>query len=97
MRFAEIVGHTDLKHMLVNSVKNNHLAHAQLMHGKEGGATLAIAMAFLSYINCEDKQEWDSCGKCPSCSKMDKNIHPDVQFVFPSALTKAYNGEKYES
>ena len=97
MRFSAIVGHEDLKQMLINSVKNEHVAHAQLMHGKEGGAGLAMALAFLTYINCENKQEKDSCGECPSCSKMDKHIHPDVQFIFPSTVTKMHAGDKFES
>ena len=50
-------------------------------------------------MNCENKLEEDSCGKCSSCSKMKKLIHPDVNFIFPVApslkITKEVISDKY--
>jgi DNA polymerase-3 subunit delta' len=86
--FSQIPGLEDTKRTLVNSVKNNHIAHAQLFLGKEGSANLALALAYATYINCEDKKEDDSCGECPSCYKFNKLIHPDLHFVFPISTTK---------
>lgn len=85
MQFNQIIGLSEIKEHLIRSVKQNHIAHAQLFHGQEGSANLALAVAFATYINCEDKQEDDSCGRCSSCLKMKKLAHPDVSYIYPTA------------
>ncbi len=97
MRFSKIVGHEDVKARLVASLTNNHIAHAQLFFGSEGSANLELALAFLTFLNCENKSDNDSCGECPSCSKMDKLIHPDLHFIFPNTGTKKITGDKVQS
>ncbi|HVD97447.1 MAG TPA: hypothetical protein VNB90_04525 [Cytophagaceae bacterium] len=89
MLFAEIPGQADVKKTLINSVKESHIAHAQLFAGSEGSANMAMALAYGMYINCENRQENDSCGECASCSKFRKLIHPDLHFVFPVNTTKS--------
>lgn len=74
--------------MLVGAVKRQHVAHAQLLAGPEGSAKLALALAYATFLNCEDRQETDSCGRCASCVKMNKLIHPDLNFVMPVTTTK---------
>ena len=88
MRFSEIYGQTELKSTLIDSVKNNHIAHAQLFLGSDGSANLALALAYVSFINCENRQETDSCGVCSQCRQTDKFTHPDWNFIFPTATTK---------
>ncbi len=83
MQFKEIVGHQSIKNHLINSVKNNRVSHAQLFLGPEGSGSLALALAYAQYINCEDRQEEDSCGHCASCRKYEKLIHPDLHFSYP--------------
>ena len=73
MLFADIPYNDKLKKTLIDSVKNNHIAHAQLFAGADGSAKLSLALAYIQYINCEDKQENDSCGQCPSCYKYNKS------------------------
>src|SRR5690349_20431506 len=89
MFFSEILGHDETKRLLLNSVQNRHVAHAQLFLGPEGSANLALALAYATYLNCEDKQPTDSCGTCASCVKINKLIHPDVNFVMPVTTTKS--------
>ena len=93
MLFSEITGHAELKNTLIQAVKNNHVAHAQLFSAAEGTANLAMALAYINYIFCEDPQETDSCGKCVACLKMAKYIHPDLHFIFPVATTKKITKE----
>ncbi len=88
MRFSDIEGLEDFKDKLRNSVANNHIAHAQLFFGREGTATLPLAWAFATYLNCEHPDTNDACGKCASCIKMAKLIHPDLHFAFPVSATK---------
>lgn len=96
MKFSEIPGLEKEKQVLVSSVKNNHIAHAQLFFGNSGGAAYPLALAYAQYINCENKQETDSCGKCPSCSKYQKLIHPDLHFIYPT-VTISKGAEKAKS
>lgn len=93
MRFQDIPGLETTKNQLIEAVKGNHVAHAQLFVGAEGSANLAMALAFSTYLNCETPTDSDACGTCPSCVKNGKYIHPDVNFIFPSAATPKFKRE----
>lgn len=88
MLFAEIKGLEEVKKKLIDAVNSNHVAHAQLFLGKEGSPNLPMALAYATYLNCTDRQPTDACGKCASCIKMNKYIHPDFHFAFPVSSTK---------
>jgi len=87
MLFNEIIGQQDTKQALLRAVQANHLAHALLFDGPAGSANLALALALATYVNCEDKQPQDACGRCASCVKIQKLVHPDLHMVFPVANT----------
>ncbi len=89
MRFSEVAGHADLKQQLVQSVAEQRVPHAQLFHGSQGSGSLALALAYATYLSCQDRQAEDSCGSCHSCIKFDRLIHPDLHFVFPVFTTKS--------
>ena len=91
MKFIDISGFEKEKNFLINAENKNHVAHAQLFFGSEGSPNLSLALAFISFLNCNDKVNNDSCGECPSCKKIDKMIHPDVHFIFPVAPTTKIN------
>jgi DNA polymerase-3 subunit delta' len=88
MKFADIHGLASTKQQLIHSVRSNHVAHAQLFSGIEGSAILPMALAYATYLNCDNPGEHDACGSCPSCLKNEKFIHPDTHFVFPVSSTK---------
>ena len=89
MQFKEVVGHKNIKEKLIHTIKENRVSHAQLFLGPEGSGSLALAIAYAQYLSCDNKQENDSCGGCPSCLKFQKLVHPDLHFVFPVATSKA--------
>jgi DNA polymerase-3 subunit delta' len=93
MRFGDIHGLEEIKGHLISSVQRNHVAHAQLFSGVEGSALLPMALAFASYLNCENPSDIDSCGECGSCSKSYKYIHPDIHFIFPVSSTEKITGK----
>lgn len=96
MQFSQIPGLQSLKNTLIQSVQKSHVSHAQLLYGTEGGMQLAMALAFATYINCENRTETDSCGQCAACSKMNKLAHPDFHSVYPiikGSKIKAADGE----
>lgn len=85
MKFAEVIGHSDVKKRLIHSAKENRVSHALLFLGPEGTGGLPMAVAFAQYLVCENPTDDDSCGVCSACKKMEKYIHPDVSFSFPVA------------
>jgi DNA polymerase-3 subunit delta' len=88
MKFADIPGLSDVKELLIDAVKANHTAHAQLFVGAGGALNLPLALAYATYLHCQNKGEHDACGTCAACSKNAKFIHPDTHFVFPLSNVK---------
>ena len=88
MLFKQIPGLVSTKQSLIAAVAHNHVAHAQLFCGPVGSGNLALALAYATYLNCENRLAQDACGVCSSCTKMAKLAHPDVHHVFPVATTK---------
>ncbi len=83
MLFSSIIGQDAVKNRLIQTVKEQRIPHAQLFSGGVGVGKRALALAYAQYICCQDRGENDSCGKCPSCLKFAKLVHPDMHFVFP--------------
>ena len=48
------------------------VAHAMLLYENEGCGALALALAYIQYLNCPHRHGGDSCGECPSCNKITK-------------------------
>lgn len=88
MQFKDVIGQSAIKQRLIQSVRENHVSHAQLFLGPAGSGKLPLALAYAQYILCPNRTETDSCGVCPTCQKMQKLAHPDLHFVVPTATTK---------
>ena len=85
MQFSTIYGREELWQSLVRMVDQDRLGHALLFVEEEGMGALAYALALAQYVNCTGEKQGDSCGKCLSCHKYSRLIHPDLHFVFPVA------------
>lgn len=83
MRFADVIGNERVARTLAAMADSGRVAHAMLLYENEGCGALALALAYVQYLNCTNPSDGDSCGKCLSCKQMEKLIHPDVHFVFP--------------
>ncbi len=94
MQFADIPGLTELKEQLVGAFKKGKVAHAQLFSGISGTATFPMALAYASYLMCQNRNDSDSCGTCPNCTRIQKSIHPDVHWYFPKI--SASDSGKYD-
>ncbi|MBK9447928.1 MAG: DNA polymerase III subunit delta' [Bacteroidetes bacterium] len=88
MQLKEIIGQKKAKEAFLKMVSENRLPHALILKGKPGIGKLAFANAIAQFVNCEAPTETDSCGKCASCSKIRKGIHPDVRFILPIITNK---------
>ena len=88
MQFNEIIGQNEVKASLSRLVKSERIPHAQIFLGNKGSGKLALAIAFAQYVMCENKQDDESCGRCRSCIKINKYIHPDVHYSYPTVGSK---------
>ncbi len=91
MLFKEVIGQEQIIKQLIGTVANNRVAHAQLFYGGKGRGKLKLAIAYAQFISCRDTEKverGDSCGTCPSCTKYNKLIHPDLHFIYPVADSK---------
>jgi len=89
MLFSQVVGQSELKKKLRDSVTNGRVAHAQMLVGLVGAGSLPLALAFAQYLACKQRGEKDSCGKCDSCVRYAKLEHPDLQLIFPKNKTES--------
>src|SRR5262245_17848586 len=89
MPFRDIVGHRRLIDLLARSIRRDGLPPSLLFAGPEGGAARETAIAVAQALNCtqpttdEAGSAVDSCGRCSSCTRIARGIHPDVLFVEP--------------
>ena len=83
MKFSEVIGNAEVARTLASMADSGRVAHAMLMYENEGCGALALALAYVQYLNCAAPRNGDSCGECPSCRQMSRLVHPDVHFVFP--------------
>jgi len=89
MLFSDVAGQQAAKDGLLKMWHNNVFPHALLITGSEGTGGLPMALALAQYIFCENKSEYDSCGRCAGCSKASKLEHADLHISFPSISPKS--------
>lgn len=91
MNWEQIVGHSELKNLLKDSISNNRVSHAQLFVGKDGYGTLALALAFAKEILKKENEH--------SSTKVDSLNHLDLHFSFPvfKANKSGLTGQFFEN
>lgn len=98
MQFKDVLAQDFIINKLKKNIDNNRIAHSQLFEGKNGYGLLPITISYLQYLNCKNRIDGDSCGICPSCKKISKLEHPDINFIFPvNKSKKAENISKTDS
>lgn len=83
MKFSEVIGQDDAKVRLRQMVAENRVPHAIMLCGPQGCGKMALALAFASYLLCENNSGDDCCGSCRQCVMTDKLAHPDLHFSYP--------------
>lgn len=89
MRFSDVIGQTYPKQLLQQMTTGSRLPHALLLLGPAGSGKKALALALAQYVLCENRNADGACGQCSACRKVDKLLHPDLHFSFPSIGTNA--------
>ncbi len=106
MQFKDIVGQVVTANHLTEIIDSGRVSHTQMFLGETASGSLALAIAYAQYLNCEHRVHYnnaegglraDSCGECPSCKKYKQLTHSDLHFFFPNAATAEVKGGNISS
>ncbi len=76
--FDDVVGQKVVVRTLLNSIKNETIAHAYLFSGVRGTGKTSIAKIFARAINCKDSHN-PLCGECEICQDFAQSSEvPDI-------------------
>lgn len=78
--FASIRGHAGVVERLGRSITAGRVHHAYYFTGPDGVGKASTAVALAQAMSC-DRAPGEGCGECPTCSRMARNIHPDLVWV----------------
>ncbi len=66
-KFSEIIGQTHVIQTLSGAIGSGKISHAYLFAGPRGTGKTTIARLLAKAINCETRESYEPCNKCPSC------------------------------
>ena len=81
MFLNDVLGHDVQKKSLADSLAVKRVPHAQLFEGTDGNGLLTVALAYANTVVCGDNPRETSIRKAL------RMVHPDIHFVFPTAVT----------
>jgi len=87
MSFALIQGQDRAIQNLKQSLKRDKLHHAYLFSGPEGVGKKKTALELAKALNCDQPGPEGACDQCPSCRKMERQIHPDFIHIKPEGAS----------
>jgi len=76
--FKDLAGQEKTIQNLKNSIKNNKIGHAYILHGPKGIGKTTIAKIFAKAINCKHNIDGDCCNQCESCKMISGNKCSEV-------------------
>ena len=82
MAFENLIGNSNIKNLLINSIKNKNILHSYLFYGTEGIGKKLFATEFAKMILCNN-QENKPCNICKSCIEFNSNNNPDFFIIEP--------------
>lgn len=80
MALKDILGQEKPIQRLKKYISTENFPGAYLFTGPEGIGKSLVALNFAKTVNCLE-EKGDSCEKCISCLKMNKNNHPDLHII----------------
>ncbi|NSW58165.1 MAG: DNA polymerase III subunit delta' [Armatimonadetes bacterium] len=91
MSFSSIIGLEQPIAVLSRAIQSGRVSHAYLFHGPPSIGKTLLAREFAKTLNCEATLDGsvDCCDVCSSCTRIDRDAHPDVHLVRPLAKVQA--------
>ena len=78
--FNNIIGNSNNKKILENTIINNKISHSYIFSGPEGVGKLLFAKEFAKAILC-DNIENKPCNHCKACIEFENANHPDIYII----------------
>lgn len=75
----QVIGHDRAIRLLRKSIEACRVSHAYLLSGPRQVGKSTLATEFAKAVNCLEPDR--PCGRCRSCQKIARGIHPDVQAI----------------
>lgn len=82
--FEKIEGQPRAVNQLKFLINSDRIAQSYLFFGPAGVGKLLSAIEFAKTINCPKQCVHDFNQSCPSCRKIEKFVHPDIDLIFPT-------------
>ena len=68
--FEEVKGQDQTVRILRNQLRSDRIGHAYVFAGTRGTGKTSVAKIFARAVNCENLQDGNPCGECPSCRRI---------------------------
>jgi len=78
--FASIRGHEQVVDRLEHAITAGRVHHAYYFTGPDGVGKASTAVALAQAMSCNEAPG-RGCGHCSACSRLGRNIHPDLVWV----------------
>ena len=86
MPFADVLGHDHVKEVLARLILRGRLPGAMLLAGPSGVGKRKLATSVARTLLCEAGGQ-EACGRCGSCLRSGKGLHPDLFLIEPATPT----------
>jgi DNA polymerase-3 subunit delta' len=90
MPFRDVVGHRTLITLLARAAEGGTVPPSLLFAGPSGVGKRLTAVATAQALNCPNARRgasssppFDACGRCATCMRIARGVHPDVPIVGP--------------
>ena len=90
MPFRDLLGHHTTLGLLARAIAADTLPPSLVFAGPSGVGKKQAAVAVAQALNCpaalrDEAGPWpvDGCGTCPTCRRIARGMHPDVQLIEP--------------
>src|SRR5262245_23577160 len=93
MPFRDVIGHRKLVALLSRSIAREAILPSLVFAGPAGVGKRLVAIASAQALNClnprrqksptSDAIEYDACGVCSACARIERGLHPDVVVIEP--------------
>jgi DNA polymerase III subunit delta' len=93
MPFRDVIGHRKLVALLSRSIERDSIPPSLIFAGPAGVGKRLVATASAQALNCLDPRrgtprttdaiDYDACGVCAACTRIERGLHPDVVVLEP--------------